>query len=287
MNCPYDPQWLGKNFPEIVEITPLGVGGQKWVFAGIHSHFGDVVLKLFHAGAGDGRAEREITAIQSISCSRIPKIYEVGFVQELTAKVLWITEQRVPGMSLRQLLKVGLSDNQVLFITEHILEALAAAEAARIVHRDVKPENIQVDLVGEAAWLLDFGIARHLDLSSLTATDDIFGPCTAGYSPPEQFKNFKREIDGRADLFSLGVTMYEATEGSNPYREGVRDAREMLHRTQTFALPPLSRHIEPSGSFSDLIAAMTQPRPDHRPASVKEALEWIKDIQHQRASCQI
>lgn len=283
MNCPYDSRWLAENFPEIVAITPLGVGGQKWVFSGTHLRHGDVVLKLFHAGADDGRAEREIAAIQSISCPRIPKIHEAGVVERPNAKVLWIVEQRVPGIPLRQLLKVGLSDSQVLYITEHILEALAAAEAARIVHRDVKPENIQVDLAGKTAWLLDFGIARHLDLSSLTATDNIFGPCTAGYAPPEQFKNFKREIDGRADLFSLGVTMYEAIEGSNPYREGVRDAREMLHRTQTVVLPALSRQIEPSGSFADLIAAMTQTRPDHRPGSVIDALEWIQDIQNQRA----
>lgn len=279
MNCPYDSRWLADNFPEIVEITPLGAGGQKWVFSGKHCRHGSVVLKLFHAGCDDGRAEREISAIQSIACARIPKIHESGIVSAPSFDILWIVEQRVPGVPLRELLNIGLSDDQILYITEHILEALAAAESARIVHRDVKPENIQVDIAGGSAWLLDFGIARHLDLSSLTATDNIFGPCTAGYAPPEQFKNFKREIDGRADLFSLGVTMYEAIEGTNPYREGVRDALEMLHRTQTVALPAISRLIEPSGSFVDLISAMTQTRPDHRPGSVIEALEWIKDIQ--------
>ncbi len=282
MDCPYNPFWLAENFPEITAISPLGVGGQKWVFGGVHSLYGDIVLKLFHAGGDDGRAEREIAAIQNISCSRIPNIHTIGSVKGPHGEVLWIIEQRVPGVPLRHLILVGLSDEQVLYITEHVLEALAAAETARIVHRDVKPENIQVDLVGKSAWLLDFGIARHLDLSSLTATDNIFGPCTAGYAPPEQFKNFKREIDGRADLFSLGVTMYEAIEGSNPYREGVRDAREMLHRTQTVALPALSRQIEPSGNFVDLIASMVQTRPDHRPGSVADALDWVKDIQLRR-----
>lgn len=287
MKCPYDPQWLAENFSEVISITPLGVGGQKWVFSGLHSLYGNVVLKLFHSGDDDGRAEREIAAIQNISCSRIPKIHKTGKIKEAHREVLWILEELIPGIPLRQLITLGISDDQALYITEHVLEALAAAEAVRIVHRDVKPENIQVDVTGESAWLLDFGIARHLDLSSLTATDDIFGPCTAGYAPPEQFKNFKREIDGRADLFSLGVTIYEAVEGANPYREGVRDAREMLHRTQTVTLPTLSRKIEPSGSFVDLITAMTQTRPDHRPRSVMEALAWVKDIQDKRAQIQI
>jgi len=62
-------------------------------------------------------------------------------------------------------------------------------------------------MLSEIFWLLDFGIARHLDLSSLTATSLPYGKMTLGYAPPEQCRNFKREIDSRADLFALGVTM--------------------------------------------------------------------------------
>lgn len=279
MQCPYDPQWLATTFPDIASIAPLGVGGQKWVFSGTHAQYGAVVLKLFHVGSDDGRAEREIAAIKSIASPRVPPIFVSGFVQATHGQVLWILEQRVVGISLRDLLLAGpLANNQILYIAHHVLEALFAAEQARIVHRDVKPENILVDISSSSAWLIDFGIARHLDLASLTATENIFGPCTAGYAPPEQFKNLKREIDNRADIFSLGVTLFEVVEGNNPYRDGARDARETLSRTLTLSLPRISRAVDPAGDFADLVTAMTRIRPDHRPARVADALEWIQDI---------
>jgi len=96
----------------------------------------------------------------------------------------------------------------VLKLGLQVMEALERAERSQIVHRDVKPENIMQDSAG-GFWLLDFGIARHLDLSSLTASGLPYRKMTLGYAPPEQCRNFKREIDSRADLFALGVTMHE------------------------------------------------------------------------------
>jgi serine/threonine-protein kinase len=83
---------------------------------------------------------------------------------------------------------------------------VVAAEAVSIVHRDVKPANIIVDPQGEF-WLIDFGVARHLDLDSLTATAAPGGCGTIGYAPAEQCRNDKPDIDARADLFALGVTL--------------------------------------------------------------------------------
>ncbi|MFX8601132.1 serine/threonine protein kinase, partial [Acinetobacter baumannii] len=73
-----------------------------------------------------------------------------------------------------------------------------------------------IDLNGDF-WLLDFGIARHLAMSSLTADFRTFGKFTPGYAPIEQWRNLKSEIDSRSDMFALGVTIIEASTGVNPF----------------------------------------------------------------------
>ena len=87
-----------------------------------------------------------------------------------------------------------------------------------------------VDRNGEY-WLLDFGIARHLDKESITASGAMFGPASAGYAPPEQFRNIKTEIDIRTDLFAIGVVAYEALTGSHPFLQGAKDRVDAYRRT--------------------------------------------------------
>jgi serine/threonine-protein kinase len=158
------------------------------------------------------------------------------------------------------------------------LEALALAEAAQIVHRDVKPENIIRDSAGNY-WLLDFGIARHLDLSSLTATGLPFGKMTLGYAPPEQCRNVKTEIDSRADLFALGVTLHESAVSRNGFFDPPpRDQIELLKRVERFVLAPILLPIAEKESFRDLVLTMTQKSRVHRPRTVAQALVWMKEI---------
>ncbi|MEO0376987.1 MAG: serine/threonine-protein kinase, partial [Cyanobacteria bacterium P01_A01_bin.17] len=159
----------------------------------------------------------------------------------------------------------------------HLLEALRSAEQKSIVHRDVKPDNIIIDTDGNA-WLIDFGLARHLNLESLTATSDYFGACTPGYAPPEQFRNQKKDIDARADLFALGVTLYECIEGKNPFQDQARDVNEVIRRVEKTSLPALSKAKVGDSGFSDLVQSMTRRWPNHRLKTINEALIWIKEI---------
>lgn len=170
-----------------------------------------------------------------------------------------------------------LNTTRLLRLGLHTLDALSKAEAEQIVHRDVKPQNIMLDAAGHF-WLLDFGLARHLTLSSMTPTADPFGKCTPGYAPPEQFRNIKSEIDGRADLFALGVTLYECATGSNPFRHGARNVLDIFRNVETKHLVPLSLKFGSANEFRDLVATMTQKRRDHRPRTVAEALDWMMDI---------
>jgi eukaryotic-like serine/threonine-protein kinase len=274
-----DLVWVQQQFPEITGAKLIGRGGQKSVFSGTHLRDGEVVLKLFNTNVEVERVYREVAAAQNIPCARIPHVFEVGKVATNIGDVIWVREECVQGESLRDMLKIAntLSPTSVLMLAAHMLEALAAAEKVHIVHRDVKPDNIMVANNG-TYWLVDFGIARHLDKESLTATALSFGIGTIGYASPEQFRNIKTQIDARADLFGLGVTLFECVEGYNFFFRGSRDLTEVFHKVETVPLPPLSRKVDSGGQFSDLILAMTRVQPSHRIATAARAYAWIRDI---------
>lgn len=275
-----DPNWIAQNFPVLSGVTPLGRGGQKWVFGAKHPTEGDVVLKIIKPSADAEEVRREFIAVQKVKSPRVPVIFEVGIVGSQLGPCFWFREARVLGESVRQVVQRGpLQPHEVLRLGLHTLEALGAASGAQVVHRDVKPDNVMRDGSGQF-WLLDFGIARHLDLDSLTADNQRFGKGTFGYSAPEQMRNRKTEIDERADLFALGVTLFECATGRNPFLDGARDANERLRRTEHEMLPPVTLAIGTQGAreFADLVAVMTQKRRDQRPRTVAEALEWMRAI---------
>jgi eukaryotic-like serine/threonine-protein kinase len=273
-----DPTWLQQNFPDLSNIKDIGRGGQKSVFFAKSSVNQDIVLKICHLGIDPERIEREIDAVKRIESPRVPKIIDIGTKTSSQGPVIWLIEEYIPGDTLRIKLNTTiLTSTDILRIGLHILEALAIAEQSRIVHRDIKPDNIIIDPCGNA-WLLDFGLARHLDMDSLTASASAYGVGTPGYSPPEQFRNRKTEIDSRTDLFGLGITLYECIEGINPFRDQARDIDEIYRRIEGKSLPTISKTIDKKSKTSDLILSLTRIRRDHRPASAAEALEWIQEI---------
>jgi eukaryotic-like serine/threonine-protein kinase len=192
-------------------------------------------------------------------------------------QIIWLREQYVSGRSVRGVIGSRvLTPEELRRLAEHALEALEAGERVRIVHRDVKPDNLMLDAAG-SFWLLDFGIARHLDLESATPTAQHYGVFTAGYAPPEQFNNLKREIDARADLFALGVTLWECATRRNPYREGTRDGMEVLRRVESIALDCVDR-VDLDPELRDFVYSLTRPRADHRPSSAQDALAWVRTL---------
>jgi serine/threonine protein kinase len=273
-----DDAWLSQQFPELGSLKRLVTGGQKSVYTATHPSDGEVVLKIIHPSEDPERVRREILAVQKAACPRVPRILGEGKLQSNVGEVLWVREQRISGESLRAVIQKGpLGKDELLRLAVHLLEALADAEKVHIVHRDVKPENVIRDLGGRF-WLLDFGIARHLDLTSLTGSHAPFGVGTAGYAPPEQFRNRKRDIDARADLFALGVTLYESATCKNPFRDGIRDNLQALHNVERVALPPLQLPFDSAGEIAGFVTAFTQKRHNHRPLSIAEALDWVRDI---------
>lgn len=274
-----DIEWIAAQFPQLSGVQPLARGGQKVVFTAQHASDGDVVLKLLLRASDEQRLEREVLAGQLVECERVPRVFETGELQTQLGSCIWLREQRVLGTTLRtRLLRSGPLDfTGVVRLGVQLLTTLAHAEVKRIVHRDIKPENMMIDTSGNF-WLLDFGLARHLDLESLTATKMPWGMGTLGYSPPEQLRNRKREIDGRTDLFAAGVLLYECATGTNPFREGAASDLEIFRRVELQALPRLQLADDQGGAFADLVSALVQKFPTQRPRTVAEALTWMREI---------
>ena len=261
---------------EFEKVELMARGGQKIVFDGIHNSYGEIVIKLYFQ-LNDPRSLREIEIEKSLNLSMVPKIYETGTIEYEGTETLYIIEQKVKGTELRKVLESGKRfslEESVIFL-EQWLEFISCIENAGIVHRDIKPENIILADDGKI-YFLDFGIARVLGADSLTRTGAMMGPHTPGYAAPEQFNNLKREIDSRADIFSLGVVTYECITGTNPFREGSINALEVLQRTETITPVQYSIKGDTQSQFMALLGTMMGKYPSRRPRTAKQALDWLK-----------
>ena len=261
---------------EFEKIELMARGGQKIVFDGVHNSYGETVIKLYFQ-LNDPRSLREIQIERDLNLSMVPKIYETGTIEYEGTETLYIIEQKVKGTELRKVLESGkrFSLEEAVTFLEQGLEFIACIENKGIVHRDIKPENI-IRADDGRIFFLDFGIARILGADSLTRTGAMMGPHTPGYAAPEQFNNLKKEIDPRADIFSLGVVTYECITGKNPFREGSINALEVLQKTETITPVQYSIKGDTQSQFMALLGAMMGKYPSRRPRTAKQAIDWLK-----------
>ena len=261
---------------EFEKIELMARGGQKIVFDGVHNSYGETVIKLYFQ-LNDPRSLREIQIERDLNLSMVPKIYETGTIEYEGTETLYIIEQKVKGTELRKVLESGkrFSLEEAVTFLEQGLEFIACIENKGIVHRDIKPENI-IRADDGRIFFLDFGIARILGADSLTRTGAMMGPHTPGYAVPEQFNNLKKEIDSRADIFSLGVVTYECITGKNPFREGSINALEVLQKTETITPVQYSIKGDTQSQFMALLGAMMGKYPSRRPRTAKQAIDWLK-----------
>ncbi len=156
------------------------------------------------------RFRREGKAAGKLAHPNIVTIYEVG--QENDRH--FIAMEFLEGQNLREAMQVGgpLSIKDAIHYTLQLCSALSYAHQNGVVHRDIKPDNVQI-LPGGYCKLTDFGIARLLGESPITQNGQVFG--TPSYMSPEQVSG--KDIDARSDIFSLGVMLYEMIAGSKPF----------------------------------------------------------------------
>lgn len=267
-------------FKKLTNLRELKVGGQKKVYSAVHPTFGKVVLKhIFITSDSLERTKREIRAVSLLNSVNIPNILAHN-CDEANPHPIWIIEQFISGKNLRDLLTEGFHFNtmQIVNLLETILTILVKAEENNLVHRDIKPENIMLDKEGKF-WLLDFGISRHLDLESITQSNSPFGLFTFGYASSEQFKNLKKDIDIRADLFSLGVLCHELIQEKNFYISGSEnDLFMILKRLENQSLPRIRIKGDTQFKLSAFITLLGDHRRYRRPANARKAMEILSTI---------
>ncbi len=274
---PLDLDIIQRSIKGIRDLKPLERGGQKIVFRTTHDDYGQVVIKLILEP--NERIQREIDIAKACDIPNTAHLYEWGNIEHDGHSVIYIIEEYIEGTNLREELKAKerLPIKQVLALVDTLLNTAVAIEKENLVHRDIKPENIMVCPDGTFK-LIDFGIARHLAKPSLTPTDAHFGPHTAGYAAPEQFRNLKKEIDIRTDLFAIGVVAYEALAGRHPFAEGSRDQLETLRRTETTIPSALKIAVDEEDQLANFIAVLMARYPSRRPPTAIQAQQWFDSI---------
>ena len=222
----------------------LGSGAMGDVFLGVHTALGNfVAIKILNATAtaestGVERFLNEARAVAAIGHENIASVIDQDRLADGTP---YIVMEYVEGTTLRDLL-VERKALPLRFAAELAIDTLAALSAAHrkgIVHRDLKPENIRVTL-SQRAKVLDFGVAKLLQSPSTQLSTDGALIGTPHYMAPEQIA--AGPIDGRADLYAVGVLLFECTTGRRPF-EG-RTLMELLQQ-QLHAAPPWPHQLRP------------------------------------------
>jgi predicted Ser/Thr protein kinase len=216
---PFEPppvEEVARLVPHLEVVRLIGVGGMGAVYLARQPALDRLVaLKLIRPHEGDPtfaeRFVREAKAMARLSHPNVVSVYESGEAEGLPYLVM----EYVDGVTLRDAMREKkLAPAEALAIVPQICEALEYAHAQGVVHRDVKPENILLTKDGRVK-IADFGLAKVTDPAgvSLTGTRQAMG--TPHYMAPEQWEK-PAEVDHRADIYALGVVLYELLTGELP-----------------------------------------------------------------------
>lgn len=233
----------------------------------------EVAIKVLHdsdlGSEGKARLLDEARAVARLNHPNVVTVYDAGE----TLGAPYIVMELVEGSSLHASRPTEIED--IIAVARQVCAALSHAHEHGIVHRDLKPENILLSEEGTAK-LVDFGLARPI-ASRVTSEGAITG--TVFYLAPEQAMGQK--LDGRADLYALGVILYELLAGKLPFEaEGpLAVISQHLHAS---AVPPSTYNDTLPMALERLILNLLEKRPEDRPASAEEADQalaaWDKDV---------
>ena len=264
---PPSPQEIARRFPQLEILELIGQGGMGIVYKARQPRLDRVVaLKILPLESGRDptfaeRFAREARALARLNHPHIVAIYDFGEVDGL----YYFLMEHVDGVDLRQLERSGrLSPEQALSIVPRICDALQYAHEEGIVHRDIKPGNILIDKKGRVK-IADFGLAKLVgnapgDLS-LTGAGQFMG--TPHYMAPEQI-NRPKQVDHRADIYSLGVVFYEMLTGELPVGR--------------FAAP--SRKVRIDVRLDDIVLRALENNPERRYQQASEFKTEVETVAH-------
>lgn len=274
------PDWEGTRVGPYRIEERLGAGGMGAVYRAFDERLErPVALKQILPEAAEGdrarrRFRREARAAARLNHPGIVRIHDLFEAEGCD----WIVMELVEGETLAHLMTTGtLSLKRALRLAAEIADALAAAHAEGIVHRDLKARNVLVTPAGHAS-ILDFGLAKQVlyrdgKSTSISLEGQLLG--TPQAMSPEQAMG--RKVDLRSDLFSFGSLLYEMVTGRAPFR--AENPLEAITRVCTHHPPPVKeqRPALPR-SLSELIARLLEKDPAHRPRSADEVALALRRI---------
>jgi eukaryotic-like serine/threonine-protein kinase len=215
------------------------------------------------------RFKRESRAAAAVSHPGIVTVYDAG----ADGPTRFIVMEYVVGRSLAQILADHhpLDPARAARIAADVADALSAAHAAGIVHRDIKPGNVMVADDGSVK-VLDFGIARTEDAATITQTALVLG--TAAYMSPEQALG--QPADARSDIYSLGCVLYEMLTGKPPFTADVA-AGVMHQHVRVAPTPPATLNPKVPAALNALVLEMLAKSPDDRPQTAGEVRDRLRE----------
>ncbi|MEZ5065038.1 MAG: serine/threonine-protein kinase [bacterium] len=256
----------------------IGSGGMSTLYRGIQTALNrPVAIKMLHPGLADdesfiARFEREAKAASQIGHRNIVGVIDFGVEDD----IYYIIMELVTGMDMKDALEKveRLPPEIVLIVLEEVSYGLEAAHDAGVVHRDIKPSNVMLSGSGEIK-VADFGLARQQSdiavVSALTMAGTVLG--TPAYMSPEQAAG--KEVDGRTDIFSLGVMGYELLTGEKPFAGSTYS--EIREKIINHDPPPIGANANVTPEIEALIRRMLEKDPDRRFPSMRHVLRAIED----------
>jgi eukaryotic-like serine/threonine-protein kinase len=219
------------------------------------------------------RFRREVLLARKVSHPSVVRLHDLGQDGEL----LFMTMDFVQGQTLKEQLADGpMSQDQVISMAIQIAEGLAVAHRQGIVHRDLKPSNILIDENGRAS-IMDFGVARSLGDQQLTQAGQLVG--TPAYLAPEQVRG--EAVDGRTDLFALGLVLCESLSGALPDSDTTMD--ELLGRRASGHTPDPGRLVNGLPPWlTSILRRCLAANPDDRYPDAEALLEDLRSGQARR-----
>ncbi|HEY9240845.1 MAG TPA: PASTA domain-containing protein [Streptosporangiaceae bacterium] len=254
----------------------IATGGMATVYLGTDTRLDrTVALKVMHAELANDedfvrRFVGEARSVARLSHPNVVAVYDQG----ADGRTLYLAMEYVPGRTLRDLMneRGRLSPRDALDIMDGILGGLAAAHAAGIAHRDVKPENVLLTS-GHSVKVADFGLARTMAGTSHTKTGLLIG--TAAYLAPEQVS--RGTADARTDVYAAGVMLFEMLTGSQPHTADTPLAVAYKHVNEVVPAPSrFAPGITPS--LDALVTRATSRDPELRPVDAGQFLRAVGEV---------